>query len=209
MQKLNRFSPAVILLLACTLLIGGTVACSQTIYQEVATYVNEFLPIAETIANLILATEAPGVALQAQSVEAQVNNDLQLIETTASTITATNYGSQPAEIIALAADAKAQLSSYLTAVHVSDPATIAKVTAFVDLGNAVIDEIVEALPAQNPSARQLAVFRGKVGNIRVNYKHEFNRILSQKTGDPRVDAALAKQPKFFVLGWHSFYPTIH
>jgi hypothetical protein len=207
MKLSHRFSPALIVLLACTLLITGTVACSQTVYQEIVTYVNEFLPIAEAVANLVIATETPAVASQAQSVETQVNNDLQLIETTASTITAANYSSQRAQIVSLAAYAKGQLNSYLTAVHISDPATVAKVTAYVDLGNAVIDEIVNALPAQQPSAKQMSAFKVNVGNIRVNYKRQFNRITAEKSGDAKVDAVLAKTPRFFVLGWHNFYPT--
>jgi hypothetical protein len=182
------------------LLLCFTVACSQTVYQQIVGYVNEFLPVAEAVANLILATEAPGTVAAAQPIETQINNDLQLIESTASTITTQNYSDKRAAILALANDAKTQLGAYLTATHVSNPATVAKVTAYVDLGVAVIDEIVNALPAQNASVAQLAVFNAKVGNVRVNYKKQFNHLTRAKTGDAKVDAALAKVKLFKRFG---------
>ena len=82
------------LVLVSVMLIVGTVACSQTVYQQITGYVNDFLPVAEAVANMVLATEAPSTIAQAQAIETQVNNDLQLIETTAATITSTNYTNQ-------------------------------------------------------------------------------------------------------------------
>lgn len=186
-----------LILLSLALAAGMvTVACSQTVYQEIVTYVNEFLPIAETIANMILATEAPGTVSQAQSIEGQINNDFQLVETTASQITTQNYADKRATILALAADANSQLSAYESALHITNPATLAKVTAFAKLGVAVIDEIVNALPAQNPSAAEVAKVKMKVGAVQVNYKSQFNRLVREKSGDPKVDAVLAKTKLF-------------
>jgi hypothetical protein len=184
-----------VLLLSSILLIVGTVACSQTVYQQVTGYVNDYLPIAEAVANMVLATEAPDTIAQAQVIEAQVNQDLQLVETTAATITTTNYADQAVAIKKLAADAKAQLAAYLTVLHITNPATVAKVTALVDLGDAVIDEIVNALPASAAPAKMVA-FKIKAGNLQSNYRHQFNRIIRAKTGDARVDGALAKVHQF-------------
>ena len=184
-----------VLLVVSIMLIVGTVACSQTVYQQITGYVNDYLPIAEAVANMIFATEAPETLAQAQVIEAQVNQDLQLIETTAATITTTNYADQAATIKKLAADAKAQLAAYLTALHITNPATVAKVTALVGLGDTVIDEIITALP-QNASASKMVAFKIKVGNIQANYRHQFNRIIKTKTGDAKVDGALAKVPLF-------------
>ena len=194
-----------------------TVACSQSVYQQIVTYVNEFLPLAETIANLIIATEAPQVTQQAQAVEAEVNNDLKLIEAEAATINSQNYADKRTTILNLAADAQQHLGQILVACHVQNPATVAKVTAFVALGNSVIDAIVQAVPAPTGSvefpklvgvyasreqadAARAGMAKVKVDAVMHNYKHEYNRIVSTKTGDPKVDAVLGKTKKFKHLG---------
>jgi hypothetical protein len=202
-------------------------ACSQTEYTEIVGYVNEFLPVAESVANLVITFASPQDVATAQSIEAQVNSDFQLIASTAATITTQNYSDKRAAILALAADAQKNLASYLTALHISNPAAVAKAQAYVALGDAVITEIVNALPAANDGfpklvgvyptqaqadaalAQRAAVTKLKLGKIRLNYKHEYNRITMAKTGDVKVDAVLAKQKLFFVPSWHGWHPAIH
>jgi hypothetical protein len=183
-------------------------ACSQTEYTEIVGYVNEFLPVAESVANLVITFASPQDVTTAQSIEAQVNSDFQLIASTAATITTQNYSDKRAAILALAADAQKNLASYLTALHISNPAAVAKAQAYVALGDAVITEIVNALPASTSSV-EMAKAPVKLGSIRLNYKHEYNRITMAKTGDVKVDAVLAKQKLFFVPSWHGWHPAIH
>ena len=196
-----------IAVLLTAVMLFSTVGCTTTTLQTVEGYVNEFLPVAETVANLVIATEDPSVAATAQSIEAQVNSDLQQIEAIVATITTQNYSDKRAAILALAQDAQTQLGSILTMAHIKNPKTVAEVTALVALGNAVISSIINALPPQNATTVQFAKLNVKIGNVQHNYKHEFNRIVSKKTGDTKVDAVLAKTPKFFVLGWSGVHPT--
>ncbi len=184
----------------CIALLFTAVACNPSTVSTIEQYVNEFLPILETVANLILATEAPGVVAVAQPIETQINNDLQLIETNAATITSQNYSQVRQTILNLAADVQQQQGAILAACHVSNPATVAKVQALVALGNAVLQQIVNALPASNASASEMVSAKVKVGNVMTNYKHEYNKIVASKTGDAKVDAALSKSKKFRRLG---------
>ena len=184
------------MVLVCIIALAGMVGCSATTVQTVENYVNEFLPLLTTVANLILATEAPGVLAIAQPIEAQVENDLQLVEAQAATITSQNYAQVRQSILNLAADAQQSEGQLLAAAHITNPATLAKVTALIALGNGVIQDIVNALPPANASAEQQKVAGVKVGGAIQNYRHEYNRIVSQKTGDAKVDAVLEKAPRF-------------
>lgn len=211
-----KFRGQWVVLLAVVLMF--TVACSQTVYQQIVGYVNEFLPLAETVANLILATEAPGVVNQANAIEAQVNQDMNLIEAQASVINSQNYADKRATILNLAADAQQNLGQILIACHIQNQATVDKTKAFVALGNSVIQTIINSLPApaasaqfprlvgvyamreQADAAAQAAVTKVKIDAVMHNYKHEYNKILSSKTGDARVDAVLGKTKRFKHFG---------
>jgi len=187
-KKLSISCVVVLLLTMC-------VACSQTLLNEVESIVNTLLPVVETAANIVIATEAPEVAQTAQTVENAVNYGLAQIEQLIGTISTDNATTVRGQIVAIADALKAQLQGLLTAGQVKNPATAAKVTQLVGAADLMIDSIIAAIPAQQNT--QLSASQKDAVKIAVtNFKHNCNKVLNQPTGDAKVDAVLSKAPRF-------------
>jgi hypothetical protein len=169
-----------------------TTACSTNTIQAVGKYIQEFLPITEAIINIVLATESPASIATVQSIETKINVDLQEVNTLIATYNASNAVTVRQQIIALTDDVSANLNDIETAANITNPATRIVITEFVLLGDALIADIINALP---PPAARLASLRNSKVKIDIavrNYKIRFNEIISTPTGDHRVDEALSK-----------------
>ena len=162
----------------------------------------------EAAADVVISVGDPKDIALAQQIQTQVNTGVSQIETLAASITSANATTVRAQIVAVANAIKANISGLLTTAGVS-PAENAKVTELVTAADALIDGIVAIFPPSTPAATFSAEQKAQVKVAVTNYKLRYNKIISTKTGDPKVDAALAKHHKFFVLGWKGIYPTFH
>ncbi len=203
----SKAKNAILLLLLPALAVGmAMTACSPSALTNVEAYVNLILPAVETAANVVIQTEAPDIAALAQAVEGYVNSGLRQIETLASTIAGANTPSVRQQVVAIADGIKSQLGGLLAAGQIKNPTTMSTVTQLVTAADALVDDIVRTIPANQTTALSPEQ-RVQVKTAVHQFKHRYNEIVSTKTGDPKVDAALSQAPQFVVLGWQRWHPS--
>lgn len=176
-------------------LCASMIACSSTMLKTIQGYVNTLLPVVETAANIIIATEAPEAAALAAKVEAIVNQGVAQIEQLIANINSANAQSTRQQVVVIADNLKSQLDSLMAAGQIKNQQTQYKVEQLVTAADLMINAIVAAVPANQTtelSAHQKATISIAVGQ----FKHQYNAIVDQKTGDPKVDSALSKAPRF-------------
>lgn len=184
-------------LLSITLALAliATVACNPATVTTAENYVNTLLPYVEAAANIIIATEAPGVGALATTVEQAVNAGVQQIEALISAATASNVTTTRQQIVAIADNLKSQLTGLMTTAQIKNTKTQTEVTAFVTAADSLIDELANVIPPTQTTALS-AEQKVKVATITANYKHRYNTLVNTKTGDPTIDAQLAKAKRF-------------
>jgi hypothetical protein len=129
------------------------------------------------------------------------------------------------KVSSIADSITANISGIEAAAKITNPVHAAALTGFVTLGDDLLNDVVNALPkpAAVPTtnsaglrtvsyvvtAAQVKVAQTKIQTAVKEYKLRYNALVSKRTGDPKVDAVLAKRSRFIVARWSGWHPAIH
>jgi hypothetical protein len=189
---------SLLLICASLLLLCG---CSATWVGALAaglpTLLGMVTGIAAFIAALIGKTIPADVSTEMQTITGDVDTELQNAESLIS-----QYQSAPgtnliAQIQAILTGVIAKLGSILSGFNITDPETLSKLTVMIGLAVEAAQALLALIPlltaaALQPSGPALAALRSYHSNL----KKAWNNIVSAKTGNPDVDAALANVKRF-------------
>jgi len=219
-KKTGSFSKAAVVVVLCGTLMWT--ACSTAWITQAEEIVAALIPAAANLITLITALQGKGVSAQdlqtIQSSSVQAQTDLQLIN---SLITqyqqaadAATQASLLTKILAAIATVQSNLSALLPALHISDAATQAKVTAVIGLILSEMQSLEAIVPLVHAGASaaeaSAAVRTGKVkpplpaGKFRASY----NAIMTAKTGNAALDGAAAKCKLHSPGFWHGLGTAI-
>jgi len=171
-----------------------TTACTTSMISTILGYVNTFLPIAETITGLVMATENPTSVASIQSVEQKINADLQEIQLLGAGYSTANATTTDQKILAVAKDIQININGILTSTNVVNPTTKLEVEAFVLLGDDLVNDIINSLPVSNSTVSASQV-QFRTSTAVSSYKKRYNKLIRTKSGDARVDAVLSSRHK--------------
>lgn len=188
-----------VFILVCVFAMN-TMACSTAWIGEAEQIVAALLPAAANLITLISALQGKGIPASDLAKVTQVGNqvqaDLQLVSKLVADYKSADAAAKPGklgEISAAINTAQADLASLLPALHISDPATQAKVTAIVGLISTEIASIAAIVPLVNPSASPAMVKLAERQAIKTppmtgkQFTKAFNRTMTTPTGNAELD----------------------
>lgn len=209
MKKVSR--------IVLALVLCGTMAftaCSTAWVSQAEQVIAVVLPAAVNILSLIAALKGTAVstgdATTIENAGAQVTADLQLISTLVSSYDTAEASAKPGilgQIQSALATANTNLASILPALHVSDPATVNKITAIVQLVQAELSSLVALIPLVNPTATPEMVKLAQRQAAKApplsakDFAKSFNKVMTAKTGNAQLDAAAAHCTIHTKLAW--------
>lgn len=182
-----------------------TTACSTTWVTDAEQIVAALIPAAGNVIALVGALDGNGVSaadIQAvTSAGTQAQADLQLISSLItqyqSATDATTKASLLTKIQAAITATQANLSGILPALHISDPATQAKVSAVIGLilsevqSLAAVVPLVSAAASLSEKASATKALKVKPPLSAAAFTKSFNATISAKTGNVVLDKATA------------------
>lgn len=183
--------------LAIPVLAAALAACGVAQWVKTA---QQILPVVlPMITNLVTAvsllegkTVSPADFRAISSTASQVSGDLNLVGQLVNQYEGSKDTTTVDKINSTLADVNAHLSALLTAVHISDPATVEKVTAIVTLIDTEVNSIEQILPIVSNGQSKAVVLAAHRPLSAPELKAEYNRIVSQSTSNAAVNAAFAK-----------------
>lgn len=197
MKKYSKVLLALILVITLTF-----TACSTAWISEAEEIVAALIPAATNILSLVAALKGGSIsttdAAMIQSAGTQANTDLQLVATLITSYDAADATAKPgilSQIQAALSSASTNLSAILPALHVTDPKTVAKITAIVGLVQTEIQSLVAIIPIVNPTASAAMVKlatrqAAKTPPMKAkDFVKAFNSTMTAKTGFAELDAA--------------------
>ena len=222
-KKLNVVRALAALVLCATMILT---ACSTAWIAEAEEIVAALIPAAANLLTLIEALQGNGVSTQdlqvMQSASTQAQADLQLINTLVTqyqqATDAATQASLLAQIQTAITTVQSNLSGLLPALHITDPATQAKVTAVIGLILSEVQSLEAILPAVQPAvslSASVAQASAKTKTKRVKpplsasqFRASYNAIMTAKTGNATLDGAAAKCKLHGPGFWHSLGKAI-
>jgi hypothetical protein len=222
-KKLNVVRALVALVLCAAMILT---ACSTAWIAEAEEIVAALIPAAANLLTLIEALQGNGVSTQdlqvMQSASTQAQADLQLINTLVTqyqqATDAATQASLLAQIQTAITTVQSNLSGLLPALHITDPATQAKVTAVIGLILSEVQSLEAILPAVQPAvslSASVAQASAKTKTKRVKpplsasqFRASYNAIMTAKTGNATLDGAAAKCKLHGPGFWHSLGKAI-
>jgi hypothetical protein len=222
-KKLSVVRALAALVLCATMILT---ACSTAWITEAEEIVAALIPAAANLLTLIEALQGNGVSAQdlqaMQSASTQAQTDLQLINTLVTQYQqATDAATQAtllAQIQTAITTVQSNLSGLLPALHITDPATQAKVTAVIGLILSEVQSLEAILPAVQPavtSSTPAAKANAKSKTAKVKpplsasqFRASYNAIMTAKTGNAKLDGAAAKCKLHGPGFWHSLGKAI-
>jgi hypothetical protein len=191
-------------------------ACSTAWIAQAEEIVAALIPAAANLITLIAAVQGKGVSttdLQLiQSSSAQAQTDLQLIGTLITqyqqAVDAATQATLLTKIQTAIATVQSNLSGLLAALHISDAATEAKVTAVIGLILSEVRSLAAIIPLVHSSSSTEQVSAAlKTGKIRApltagQFRVSYNAIMTAKTGNAALDGASAKCRLHGAGFWH-------
>jgi hypothetical protein len=197
------FKRGLVAVVLCFTLILG--ACSTAWISEAGSIVAAMIPAAVNIITLISElegkqTSAYDVSL-VQGVGSQVAADLQLLQSLITQYEAADATAKPgilSKITVIAGEVQGNLNGLLPALHISDPATQAKVQAVVGIVLSEVNSLIAVLPAastvryatSSPSTASLSATH-PTPLTASQFVVSYNATLTAKTGNADVDKATA------------------
>lgn len=226
-KQLNVGRALAALVLCATMILT---ACSTAWITEAEEIVAALIPAAANLITLIEALQGNGVSTQdlqvMQSASTQAQTDLQLINALVTqyqqaTDTATQ-ASLLTQIQTAITTVQSNLSGLLPALHITDPATQAKVTAVIGLILAEVQSLEAIIPVVQPvvqpavaSSTVAAKANTKPKTTKVKpplsasqFRASYNAIMTAKTGNATLDGAAAKCKLHGPGFWHSLGKAI-
>jgi len=185
----------------CTTLTWS--ACSTAWITQAEQIVAALIPAVSNVLTLVLTLEGKSISVQdAQSIQsaaAEAGADLQLIESLITQYKQAESAAKPGilnQVSGAIQATQASLDQILTALHVEDAATQAKIAAVVGVVQSELQSLTAVLPAtsENPAvAAKIAARMGHPGaplgpNAFVGL---YNATMTAKTGNADVDRATA------------------
>jgi hypothetical protein len=226
-KKLNVMRALAALVLCATMILT---ACSTAWITEAEDIVAALIPAAANLLTLIEALQGNGVSTQdlqvVQSASTQAQTDLQLINTLVTQYQqATDAATQASlltQIQTAITTVQSNLGTLLPALHITDPATQAKVTAVIGLILSEVQSLEAILPAVQPvvqpgatSSASPAKASAKLKTTNVKpplsasqFRASYNAIMTAKTGNASLDGAAAKCKLHGPGFWHSLGKAI-
>ena len=222
-KKLNVVRALAALVLCVTMILT---ACSTAWITEAEDIVAALIPAAANLITLIEALQGNGVSTQdlqvMQSASTQAQTDLQLINALVTqyqqATDATTQASLLAQIQTAITTVQTNLSGLLPALHITDPATQAKVTAVIGLILSEVQSLEAILPMVQPvvtSSASAAKASAKSKTTKVTpplsasqFRASYNAIMTAKTGNAKLDGAAAKCKLHGPGFWHSLGKAI-
>jgi hypothetical protein len=222
-KKLNVVRALAALVLCATMILTG---CSTAWITEAEDIVAALIPAAANLITLIEALQGNGVSAQdlqvMQSASTQAQTDLQLINTLVTQYQQATDAAMQASLLAQIQTAittvQSNLSTLLPALHITDPATQAKVTAVIGLILSEVQSLEAILPAVQPavtSGGSAAKASAKPKTTKVTpplsasqFRASYNAIMTAKTGNAKLDGAAAKCKLHGPGFWHSLGKAI-
>jgi hypothetical protein len=222
-KKLNVVRALAALVLCAAMILT---ACSTAWIAEAEEIVAALIPAAANLLTLIEALQGNGVSTQdlqvMQSASTQAQADLQLINTLVTqyqqATDAATQASLLAQIQTAITTVQSNLSGLLPALHITDPATQAKVTAVIGLILSEVQSLEAILPAVQPAvslSASVAQASAKTKTKRVKpplsasqFRASYNAIMTAKTGNATLDGAAAKCKLHGPGFWHSLGKAI-
>jgi hypothetical protein len=126
-------------------------ACSTSWIQTAEQYIQIIVPAVEDVVGVLQLAGVKGVSSTAMTTVSnyaqQATTDLQSIGTLLTQYNSANATTTTQQITAAANDAKQNLNLILPALHITDTATVTKVTAAVNLAVNTIAQLQALLPA--------------------------------------------------------------
>jgi hypothetical protein len=212
-KKLNVVRALSALVLCATMILT---ACSTAWIAEAEQIVAALIPAAANLITLIVAVQGKGVStadLQLiQNSSAQAQTDLQLIGTLITqyqqAVDAATQATLLTKIQTAIATVQSNLSGLLAALHISDAATEAKVTAVIGLILSEVQSLAAIIPLvhSSSSTEQVSVAL-ETGKIKApltasQFRRSYNAIMTAKTGNAALDGASAKCRLRGLGFWH-------
>lgn len=222
-KQVNAVRALAALVLCATMILT---ACSTAWITEAEEIVAALVPAAANLLTLIGALEGNGVSTQdlqlMQSASTQAQTDLQLINTLITQYQqATDAATQAtllAQIQTAITTVQSNLSALLPALHITDPATQAKVTAVIGLILSEVQSLEAIIPiVQAPAQSSISVAQAsaklKAKNVKPplsasQFRASYNAIMTAKTGNAALDGAAAKCKLHGPGFWHSLGKAI-
>jgi hypothetical protein len=182
-----------IALILIPVLAVSMVACSTSWIQQAEAIVTELTPVATNILQLVFLLEnktltAADVAT-VQKISGQIGSDFRAVGTLLQQYQAANAQGTLAQINAALTDAQQNLGLILTATHISDPATVAKIQAIVGIAVSEVQSIQALIPKAELAANKKAV--APPMNAK-QFKAAYAKVVNAPTGSVTVDAAVEK-----------------
>lgn len=222
-KKLNVVRALAALVLGATMILT---ACSTAWIAQAEEIVAALIPAAANLITLIEALQGNGVSTQdlqaMQSASTQAQTDLQLINTLVTQYQqATDAQTQASLLVQIQAaitTVQSNLSGLLPALHITDPATQAKVTAVIGLILSEVQSLEAILPAVQPvvssgTSAAKASAKPKATKLKAplsasQFRASYNAIMTAKTGNAKLDGAAAKCKLHGPGFWHSLGKAI-
>jgi hypothetical protein len=181
----------------CSLLVCGEIGCTTSWITEVEQLEPVAVSAVTTVISIIALLNGAGVSAAdintVTGISNQINTDLNTALKLVQSYNSANATTTIQQINAALASAEALLPQILTDLHVTDAATVAKVTALVNL----IQSQISAWEALIPALSGAKVSRVSVSAVlsKHEFKRQFNEILKSKTGSVALDHATAQVHK--------------
>lgn len=214
--KLARALLGLVLCITITL-----TACSTAWVADAEEIVSALIPAAANLITLIEALQGKTVStadLQLiQSASTQVQTDLQLINTLITQYQqATDAATQTSllmQIQTAITTVQSNLSGLLPALHITDAATQAKVTAVIGLILSEVQSMEAIIPLVHSSTMEQTRAAVKTGTVKPplsasEFRASYNAIMAAKTGNAALDGAAGKCKLHGPGFWHSLGKAI-
>lgn len=184
---------------AATLLLVFLVGCTSSWVAQAIAITDALLPAVTNIVALVAALQGQTVNPQdvalIQNVAQQAGADLQLVGQLLNQYNASPAAAQPGivqKIVAALNDAQTNLGGIMTAVHITDAATQAKVAAVIGVVLSEVQAIAALLPTLQSG--HMSVIPGAKPMSVKQFKSAFNTAMHRQTGNSVVDNAASKIP---------------
>ncbi|MGH9434652.1 MAG: hypothetical protein ACRD06_01485 [Terriglobia bacterium] len=121
----------------------------------------------------------------------QVSSDLNLVGQLVNQYETSPNATTVAKMNSALQDVTTHLNGLLAALHISDPATVQKLTAITTLVNSEVNSIIQILPAVSSGHLGAPRHGGALPLSAAELKRQYNAIVSQPTVNASVNSAFA------------------
>jgi hypothetical protein len=193
--------------LSLLLVLGVTFTNAGCSTVEFTTVLNEVGPAVGVILQIVALSSGKTVGAGLQAKVTADSAALNTLITTFDAAAAADKGSIQAEVNGAFATLQQDLSQVFTLAQVSNPATQAKIASLITLVQGLVQIAEAAIPAPAATATASATVK-RTPVSASEFVSTWNKTLTAKTGDAKVDAYTAKH-QYHRHGWAVRQLTFH